>query len=177
VLLKYLTPCICATALVLGSPNYTISAELSSTFDTTGKFAGSYLCIPDAAGGVYFDEASKRWQGAIFNVEDKKLVVSIKVLGLKEYKILFSTLSEMVLDYEVKVSVIGREGLYCNTPNGEPLAIYESGIFQCGLLYKYRFDLNKLRYVEFYTAGFVDGIDNNDNTPAVTVGRCSKFSE
>ncbi len=37
------------------------------------------------------------------------------------------------------------------------------------------FNKETLRFADYYAFGYTDGVDNNDNTPAVTVGKCTRF--
>jgi hypothetical protein len=56
-----------------------------SVLDETGKFSGSYLCVPQAAGGVKWDENRKEWIGSSFKVEaDDQLILKINAIERKE---------------------------------------------------------------------------------------------
>jgi hypothetical protein len=39
----------------------------------------------------------------------------------------------------------------------------------------YVFNLKQGRFLAVYAVGYVNGFDNNDNTPAIDGGRCTKI--
>lgn len=43
------------------------------------------------------------------------------------------------------------------------------------ILEEFRINVKTLRMMKVYAIGFIDGQDNNDNTPAIMVGTCSKI--
>jgi hypothetical protein len=39
----------------------------------------------------------------------------------------------------------------------------------------YQFNLMNNRFTSYYLQGYVDGVDNNNNAPAVSGGTCTKI--
>jgi len=50
----------------------------------------------------------------------------------------------------------------------------EYGIFRCNMILgEFIFNSKSKRFIKTYTAGYLSGQDNNDNTPYVMIGTCS----
>ena len=45
----------------------------------------------------------------------------------------------------------------------------------CGSLPSYQFNLTNNRFLSIYDFGYIDGRDNNDETPSVSGGTCTKI--
>lgn len=59
-------------------------------------YSGTYLCISDAAGGVRFDDASKKWEAAKFTSGDR-YILTAKSSGLVKEEIL----DQMKMTYHI----------------------------------------------------------------------------
>jgi hypothetical protein len=117
---------------------------------STQACSESYLCIPDRATGFGFNKYQKSWVPLVFNVEQKILLKKT--------------------DRGWEWSEFGSKyGKLCGEMN-------EFGGLRCDLFFgEVLFNKNSLRYLETYIAGYVSGEDNNDNTPSITIGRCTPF--
>jgi hypothetical protein len=157
-------------------------------FDETGKFSGSYLCIPQASGGVRWDESRREWNGASFRVgADDQLILKINAVKSKEWESFGWKLSAMT--YLAVVRKLGEgDGVSCwgERERYQPadlvgyghIFMSPRGKFRCeahGNLTSYEFNLGTLRYIETYLAGFIDGKDTGGNTPFVSVGKCTRI--
>ena len=55
----------------------------------------------------------------------------------------------------------------CDEPN-------KVGSFRCEIFFgEFLVNLKTKRFLKSYLFGYIDGNDNNNNTPAVTIGKCS----
>ena len=57
--------------------------------------------------------------------------------------------------------------------------IADNGLFSCRLLpgeFELKVSLENGRFLQTYSSGYVDGANNNDNTPHVEIGTCSKLN-
>ncbi len=109
-----------------------------------------YLCVGDAAGGVSFDGNSQKWKGAALRTSSKILV------NKKNNK---WTMKEFDSSLENE----------CTQPN-------EYGVMSCNKIFgEFHFSTKTRRYISTYIAGYIDGRNNNDNTPYVEIGVCSKL--
>ena len=110
-----------------------------------------YWCISEAAGGVSFERTQKKWQGTTFKNNNDKVLI-IKKNNRWIMKKFDST-------YETD----------CTQPN-------EYGIMSCNkILGEFNFNTKNRRYISTYIAGYIDGVDNNDNTPFIEIGICTKI--
>ena len=89
--------------------------------------------------------------------------------------------NQTISEFEVSITKTGQnfsqpctQGRLRSEP--EALDVYDSGYFRCtaGLI-DYVFNVNTGRFLQSYLAGYVDGEDNNDNTPYVAAGTCTKL--
>jgi hypothetical protein len=169
---------ILQVALVVASTR--AAADESPVFDLAGQFAGSYLCIGDASGGVRFDPSSKSWVAALFNAAPTKFVITVKPNELGEA---YFSNQQPAMRYDVSLKNLGESeadtcrGLTDYTTKAErTIAVFREGTFQCtAMLAEYRFNLVAMRYMRAYRLGFIDGVDAQGNTPLVEIGRCSKI--
>lgn len=152
-------------------------------YDTSGIFAGSYLCLGGAAGGVKFNEASKKWLPAMFKTEDDKFVVSVKADKVATVTVFGSPTQAM--GYNISIRPLGAPQSICIENDGfresllEPprmLNVYPTGRVRCSAnLTDYEFNFHDLRFLSIYAVGFVDGTDDPANTPFVETGTCSRI--
>lgn len=109
----------------------------------------SYLCISEAMGGVAYDSSTRKWEGTKFKNSNEKIIL-IKKNGVWKLKNFGSTFEKD-----------------CGKMN-------EFGTFRCNILFgEFLFNSKTKRFLKSFVAGYVDGEDNNDNTPAVMAGTCS----
>ncbi len=156
-----------------------VMAEQYQYFDDTGKFAGSYLCLAEASGGVAYDDTSKKWVGTPF-LADEKYIVKVENIGTKELKLEFT--EEVAALYTIKVSNFGEtvSDLDGCTGHGkkldEPFPFSKDGGFECMTLgTDWTVNLATGRYLKAYLWGFTGGEDDINDTPSVEVGLCSKL--
>lgn len=110
-----------------------------------------YLCVSEAAGGVSYNSSTKKWRGTVFRIDEEKFLI-IK----KDNK---WTMKEFGKSFEAE----------CTQPN-------EFGVMSCNkLLGDFNFSTKTRRYLSTYIAGYIDGSNNNDNTPNIQIGVCSKL--
>lgn len=155
----------------------------NATFaEVTTEFAGTYFCTADAVGGVRYNEIAGDW-------------VSTKFEAVSKYILNISNNSEILDEFNGKVRMtyfieFSEHGsgsdlvsVYCRTKSDQlrsinPLAnfISQSG-FTCnaggGDLIV---DFDTLRFLKSYTWGYVDGVDDNSNTPHIEIGTCSRIN-
>jgi hypothetical protein len=111
-----------------------------------------YLCIATAAGGVSYEPARKSWTGGPFNIKDKKFTLAKQ--GGKWRWNEFGT----------------NFGWDCGDFN-------DASVIACGeqWLNPIIFSRRTMRFRSAYLPGYTDGKDDNSDTPAITIGTCSKF--
>ena len=146
-------------------------------FDSSGKYSGTYLCVAAASGGVRYDENVEEWRGVSFKA-DNKVILSLTFEG---HGIVESFAGRVrVAYYSSNAGNVGSELDICNGENYDVLRrvmIFKNGSFQCRRtpFMFYNFDLGSLRFMEVYTYGYIGGADDNDDTPFIAIGECSKI--
>lgn len=128
-----------------------ITICLASLISTQSKAQESYLCISEAIGGVAYDDTTRKWVGTKFTNTNEKILIS-KKNEVWKFKIFNGT-------YEEK----------CGKMN-------EYGIIRCDIIGgDFIFNKKTKRFIKTHINGYISGIDNNDNTPAVIIGSCSQL--
>lgn len=111
----------------------------------------NFLCVSEALGGVAYDKTKKRWEGTKFTNTNQKIIISKKNDDWK------------IREFE--------DGFERNCGK-----ITEHGILRCDVFFgEFVFNINTKRFLQSYMVGYINGEDNNNNTPAVTIGTCGKF--
>src|SRR5262245_2922054 len=122
----------------------------------------------DAAAGLWYNEQTKKWEGASFRPQ-QQFVLKMKFVRAREN----------VSDYGATVTTSGKDtGLPCTTTDTEEtVTVVDSDrSFSCTTVaYDYVFNLSTNRFLSMYVYGYVDGKDSNDNTPVVEGGTCTKI--
>jgi len=109
----------------------------------------AYLCIPNGASGISWNASKKKWGHTNFNVSNVKHLLKKTGDGWEWSKFGQSS------------------GIKCDEIN-------DYGYLNCTLYFgDLRFNKKNLRYMTSYFIGYVDGKDNDDNTPNIEFGECS----
>ncbi|MEM5473189.1 hypothetical protein WNZ14_15780 [Hoeflea sp. AS60] len=169
-----------AGATIVGNV-VSVAAQIDPDLDQTGKYAGVYLCLPEATGGVWYDDKSNKWLGVKFTLDNERILFKIKK-GETIEKITFLGRKTTTLGYSVKLGSVGsleENGCYRWEEFRSALVpISNEGFFRCtSNVLDYTLNLDTMRYLAVFAYGFVDGRDNNNSTPSITAGKCSKISD
>lgn len=154
---------------------FAVSTTATAQSDT---FGGKYLCIDEAAGGIYWNETTKDWRGTSFTASDK-FIFSLSNGITRSAKDWLGDDVE-VTDYSITVKEFGSDNTAdCFPPGqsvGDRVTVEMHGWVTCSSYFvQYRVNTPNLRYLSAYLVGFASGIDNNDNTPSVKGGTCTKI--
>ncbi len=124
---------------------------LFALFVNNANAQEGYLCVSEAAGGVSYEKNINKWKGTVFRTKNDKILITNKNNKwiMKQFD-----------------STIEND---CNAPN-------EIGVMRCNNLFgTFIFNTKTRRYLSTYIAGYIDGVDNNDNTPSIEIGICTKL--
>jgi hypothetical protein len=138
---------------------------------------GSYYCAAEVAGGLIYDQTTKRWRSANFTPSGKFVLkrefVKDEVEG-----------SQTIESYRVTITLAGKndaQPCYAQTYSlqptfpGEVRSYAGYGEFSCSTFFKsYKFNMKANRFLEIYEEGYVRG-DSNDDTPSIAGGTCTKI--
>lgn len=133
----------------------------------------SYFCTSEAAGGISYNSPAKQWEGTVFK-PTVKFILKMQYQGTKT-----DELNVQYDLYRVKIADYGQNfSLPCVQLNhdGDIVWYSKEGMLVCTTFANdLRFNPVNLRFLEFYQYGFLDGKDNNDDTPAISGGTCTKI--
>ena len=115
-----------------------------------------YMCVPDQAAGFSFDQNSSRWKSVNLQAEKERYIIS----------------GETLTDSSLSIVSAGANYDECRSDKG--FSNTNEAYFEC-IFGEFIFNKNTGRFLRTYTAGYIDGLDNNQNTPAILIGRCSPF--
>ena len=118
------------------------------------SLAEQYLCTADLVTGFSWNEKDGRWNSTNFNVENENYLVS---------SIEPSTGGHYV------IKKLGDRKIIATCESG----FDASGLLSCRDFVVFRMNREAGRYLLVYPSGYVEGYDNNDNTPFVEIGKCS----
>jgi hypothetical protein len=174
------------------------SGQRHKFYEDTGKFAGNYLCLPTASGGIKWFDDRKQWGGVAFKSDGNRVVIKvmrastnpelgIDAAGRKEWKSFGFNIS--AITYLLNVKTFGKDDeVSCWGPRDryQPsdltgynhVLMSPEGQFRCdayGWNAYFIVNLSTRRYFQVYTAGFIDGRDVGGNTPSIQAGKCEKI--
>lgn len=148
------------------------------------KWAGAYLCTDTTAGGVVYREKQKKWVGTnftsfsgsknhLFNIKFKGRYIraATKVKG----SVYTVSITDTGSSFDQKCLSFFQDSF---SMSNDSFSINDGSTFsiQCHTAFgHFLINLRTLRYMNFYSWGYVDGADNNKNTPSVTIGECAKI--
>tara|TARA_Y100001934_G_C12152397_1_gene677947 strand:- start:256 stop:693 length:438 start_codon:yes stop_codon:yes gene_type:complete len=140
--------------LMVAALFFYMATKVSATEDPT------YLCVSEESTGFYYE--NKSWGRAHFNVSDEKYIIR--------------KIKENEFGFEEKETPYGVFTLGGQNPVYMCFIDEYSNDFRCKVgVGEFYFSPESGRFIKTYTAGYWDGVNNNDNTPHIARGRCSKI--
>lgn len=118
--------------------------------------AEQYMCTPEASGGLGYEKTTNSWNASSFDT-GRNYIVKVNDKEHPSYAATVTYLNETLPSYLCKEETTVN-ALVCNSFLGQ-----------------LNFSKEKLRYIESYMFGYVQGKDNKYNAPKVTVGTCSPY--
>jgi hypothetical protein len=148
-------------------------ASSSGTAFAQSNHDVAYFCVSEVAGGLWYNEKVKKWEGTSFRATAKFLVeMSFAYLWVKQ--------NEQVSDYKVTVTRSGEKtGLPClsHITKENTVTVGDSyrTVFCTTGFQDYVVNLQTNRFLAIYLAGYVNGKDNNADNPSIEAGTCTKI--
>lgn len=119
----------------------------------------TYLCVTEDVSGFYFE--NNKWGHAYFNDRDKYILRKLK----KDES-----------GYTDKNNTYGLFELGENSTLYKCIQNPYSNNFKCtSFLGEFFYSPKTGRFLKTYTQGYWGGGDNNENTPNMAIGKCSKI--
>ncbi len=136
-------------------------------------YSGSYLCIQEAGGGLYYFGEERGWGGTVFNPKGKfviKLTKQGEEPAFKDSKLNIAT-------YFVVMNDFGSKEQTCFGLAGDgTVKLWDNdAVIHCETTTSVWFSLDTMRFLTAYPYGYLDDTKNNDNTPAMMGGTCAKI--
>jgi hypothetical protein len=148
----------------------------SATAEVAQKDA-AFFCVAEIAGGISYDEFSKKWHGAVFQTTEK-FVLRLKFAGTQKGVLSYDK-DTIYNSFSITVTESGSNyATPCNESGADKSTVRIGNYpgFTCFAGYsEYTVNVANNRYLKVYDIGYTDGKDNNDNTPAVSGGTCTKI--
>ncbi|MCA1514559.1 hypothetical protein [Bradyrhizobium sp. NBAIM01] len=139
----------------------------------------TYYCTNEAAGGVSYEERQSRWAGTVFR-PSKPFVLKLNYLGSSREKMYEWADPSDVARFNVTVTAAGsNKDIPCYDLRDplKPILVWGNGWVRCeSSLSEIRFNTENNRFMRAYLVGYVDGEDNNENTPSISIGVCTKLN-
>jgi len=131
----------------------------------------AYVCKVEFTGGLAYDAESKSWQSTTFQPKGK-FIFRLKFVRTETEKIGLHG-----VNYEATVTEAGRNReISCAGGKDKTTSPDQDGTLDCTTaLYQYRFNLKNNRFLRAYLAGYVNGMNENSDTPGVSGGTCIKM--
>ncbi|MET4242744.1 hypothetical protein [Bradyrhizobium sp. RT10b] len=137
----------------------------------------TYYCAVEMAGGLFYDENLKRWRSGTLRTDDR-FVLKLKYLTTRMGKDLVNR-DEVVLTFNVAIVEGGSNtDAECRARDwSEVVEVRPNNYIFCNaVLSDYVINLSNNRFLRNYMSGYVDGVENNKNTPAVSGGTCTRIN-
>jgi hypothetical protein len=139
----------------------------------------SYYCTKDAVGGVWYNDKTKKWEAANFKPEGNFV---LKMQYLRSYINKGGFGSSDITEYTVTLTVAGSKysapcsyDLFYAHKDKETVPLTNNRLRCNAALVDYVFDFDSNRFLGAYLQGYTDGVDSNENTPAMSAGTCTKI--
>lgn len=135
--------------------------------------SSSFFCAAEFVGGLAYNVYQKHWESATFT-PTQKFVLTIKVVSTRVED------SESIDDLIVTVTPSGSSfAAPCSRSGGAQQSTIPSmyGLIQCvANVTEYTINRRNNRFLASYSYGYINGKDNNDDTPTMSGGTCTKIN-
>lgn len=144
------------------------------------KLDANYICTGLSAGGIAYNSTQKSWHGTIFREQNDIFVIQMKHLGTDHQTAYGNDVVSDRFNVAIKRQsqkypdpCVGKRG---DLKNPAVTVLEPNGYISCTTIgWEYLFNPQIGRFTRTYPWGYVDGLDNGDNTPSITAGTCIKL--
>lgn len=142
-------------------------------------YSGAYYCTPVGSGGLQFNKTLSEWQATTFNKKPgDDFIIRARKTGQRVATDPTTNTQTELDDYKLTYADSGaKDAENCGPqPDGSFSMWGWANTVECyASLEDVRVNLDKLRYLKTYLVGFIDGEDNDENTPFLEGGTCTKI--
>ena len=137
-----------------------------------------FICIPDAAAGLTYNESTRRWDSSRFRPPERLIIREVTREDIRDIEALAAQHRTPVSSYEVftraKVWVIEPGSVLPSVACDRPLPAGNSTDLWCQQGNAF-FDLNLAQMSFFMSLGGGGSLRMRDSTPMITAGSCSRL--
>lgn len=170
-----------ALALLFASASsQALAGNPPGPYESTGQFAGSYLCIGEASGGVTYDSNLKRWQPHSFSLS--KSVVTVTAERVRDAQLNVHTYPAMQYAITVRF-VVGGPTENCapkiqnqSFDSGTQPILFEGFAYCHALGEDYTFNFISGRYDKMNSGSYTEGQDQQEGAGYIEIGECSRIN-
>lgn len=136
----------------------------------------TYFCTAEFAGGLVFNQKTKKWEAGTRKVADKFVLRGkFRPSGIEK-----TPSEKLKLEYEVTITKSGTSfAQHCEGTGSNFNVLVSSSLdteFSCESAFdNYIFNLTSNRFMRAYLIGFVEGADSAANEPHIAGGTCTKI--
>jgi hypothetical protein len=168
--------CMLTTWLTVTGFSASYAAEEKSLlFDSSGRFAGTYLCTVEASGGVRWDFATEEWTGTAADQSNDETVLRVKAehpIDVADFDGQLRT----AMRYKVNISDDMPVRACSALGAGKDLVISVAGMLRCMAgTSEVHVHLGDLRFMKASWGGFWFSGDLGHRRPGMAVGTCQKL--
>jgi hypothetical protein len=135
----------------------------------------NYYCREEFGGGLAYNEKTQKWQGAVFSTRSNFVVhmEEVRTTASGKYAIDARRLTVTKEGENTKAKCLD---LTQDLDDMERVQVQKDIVRCVANITQYQFNIVNNRFLKIYTYGYVNGVDNGDDTPAVAGGRCTKIN-
>ena len=134
---------------------------------------GAYFCTEEFVGGLSYNENTKKWESSRFKPH-RKFVLRLKFIQAQSKKKSYGEYN--YAEYETTVTGAGETFAAPCTSGTSPVERLSYEVMSCQALFMdYHFHFKTNRFIRAFLFGYFSGVDNNDDTPSVAGGICTKI--
>jgi hypothetical protein len=162
-----------------------LASVIAPTSHAQNSEDASYFCTSEMAAGLAYNATLKKWEGVQLSAEGSfsRFILRMKFLKERVQRNIADE-EEDVNDYEVSITEAGTNSAFPCRSAGTGVrtkiitVVGDDGNVECSArTYNFTFNLENNRFISVFLYGYVDGIDNNENTPMVSGGTCIKIDQ
>jgi hypothetical protein len=141
------------------------------------KRDGTYNCTVKYAGGLEYNNALKEWQGAILK-PSRNFVMKLtfrQAVKVQDHDENNKGQTEDHDEYDVAITEEGDASVSCLESRDKLPSINKYGFLECSRmgLIDYKFNFINHRFIEIYKGGYINGANDNSDSPKLSGGLCT----
>jgi hypothetical protein len=139
---------------------------ISTTTAHSQSKSSSYYCVAEFSGGGWYNSTTKRGEGSSLRTNDDNSKFILRM-----------TFIDQANNYNVSITPWGSNApADCRGSEGSKTVTAAFGVLMCTTspIQMYVFNPFTNRFFRIYTAGYINGLDNDD-TPYIAGGACTKI--